>query len=383
MRTILWVNGWPDVGGAERAQLNVFRHLAKTHRITAILAEDARPRLVAEVEALDIAIHRAPLTRLRQTIAPRAVARFVYRFSRTTLTLLKVVRDLAPDMIHTAYLYDVLFCGLAAGVARVPLFWLIENPERFDRVNTTFLNACRLSGYAGTSASILAAARAHGVKARTSGRIPNSYDELSFYPSTARRAPRDTIHIGFAGIFDDRKGVVELCQAFGMLKRALHRESHRGLRVKLMLAGDGEAAYKRDMHEALRAVSAEGDVMLLGSLTTPDQMREFYQGLDIYVMLSNREGLSVAMLEALACGIPGAIVSPWGDDAIEDGVHGLRLPDRDPVTVARALHTLVVNSDLRSSLGCAAARRMRSEFASEHVARQLSRFYEQIISRSA
>jgi glycosyltransferase involved in cell wall biosynthesis len=167
-----------------------------------------------------------------------------------------------------------------------------------------------------------------------------------------------------------------------MLKRILHQESHRDLSVKLMLAGDGEASYKRDMYEALRVFSAERDVTLLSALTTPDQMREFYQGLDIYVMLSKREGLSVAMLEALACGIPGVIASPWGDDVIEDGVHGLRLPNRDPLTVASALRTLVLNSDLRSSLGCAAARRLRSEFASEHVAPRLGQLYEQVISRA-
>ena len=379
MRTVLWINGWPDVGGAERAQLNVFRHLAKSHRITAVLSDDARPRLVAEIEALGIAIHRAPLTRLRQTLAPHAVVRFAYRFSRATRTLATLMRGLSPDVVHTAYLYDVLFCGLAARRARVPLFWLIENPERFDRVNTALLNACGLSGYAGTSTSILAAARAHGVKARTIGLVPNSYDERSFYPSTAGRAERDTIRIGFAGIFDERKGVVELCQAFGMLKRILQQESRRDPSVKLMLAGDGDASYKREMHEVLRVFAAEHDVTLLSGLTTPDQMRAFYQGLDIYVMLSKREGLSVAMLEALACGLPGVIVSPWGDDVVDDGVHGIRLPNRDPLTVARALHSLVVNSELRVSLGCAAARRLRSEFASEHVAPRLGQLYEQLI----
>jgi glycosyltransferase involved in cell wall biosynthesis len=383
MRSILWVNGWPDVGGAERAQLNVFRHLAKTNRITAVLAEEARPRLVTEIEAAGIAVHRAPLTQLRQTVAPRALARFAYRFSRTTVALARLMRRLSPDIVHTAYLYDVLFCGLAAGTARVPLFWLIENPERFDRVNTAFLNASRLSGYAGTSTSILAAARAHGVRARTTGLVPNSYDELSFYPSTAPPPRRETIHIGFAGIFHDRKGVLELCQAFGVLKHMLQDEARHDVRPKLMLAGDGDAHYKREMYETLRSFSADGDVSLLSSLTTPGQMRNFYQALDIYVMLSKREGLSVAMLEALACGVPSAILSPWGDDVIEDGVHGIRLPSSDPVTVAGVLRTLVLNAGLRSSLGCAAARRLRSEFASDAVAPKLARFYEQVIDRSA
>src|SRR5438445_11902797 len=306
MSTILWVNGWPDVGGAERAQLNLFRHLVNTHRIVAILPDDARPRLITETEALGITIHRAPLTRLRRTLAPRALARFAYRFSRTTLALARLIRDVSLDLIHTAYLYDVPFCALTAGGAHVPLFWFIQNRERFNRVNTAVLNACRLSGYAATSTPMLAAAREHGVQARRIGLIPNSYNELCFFPAPRQRAQRDTLTIGYAGIFHDRKGVVELCQAFGTLKHML-RESHRHLRLKLMLAGDGEASYKREMHRALHAF--EGDVTLLGSLTTPDQMREFYQGLDVYVMLSKREGLSVAMLEALACGIPSAIAS--------------------------------------------------------------------------
>jgi glycosyltransferase involved in cell wall biosynthesis len=383
MRTILWVNGWPDVGGAERAQLNLFRHLAKTDRVLAVLADDARPRLVAEIEALGIAVHRVALTRLRQTLAPRALARFAYRFSRATVALTRLIRHEAPDIIHTAYLYDLPFCAPSAWLGRVPLFWLIENPERFDRVNTAVLNACRLAGYAGTSTPILAAAREHGVKARTVGLVPNSYDERFFYRSERPRARGDTVHIGFAGILEDRKGVVELCEAFGMLKRMLRDEARDPPRLRLMLAGDGEAAYKRAMSETLQRFSAADDLTVLNSLKTPHEMRDFYQGLDIYVMLSRREGLSVAMLEALACGIPSVLVSPWGDDVIEDRVHGLRLPNADPATAARALRTLVMDADLRASLGDAAAARMRSEFASEHVARRLGQVYEQILSSSA
>jgi glycosyltransferase involved in cell wall biosynthesis len=383
MRTILWVNGWPDVGGAERAQLNLFRHLVKTDRILAVLADDAQPRLVAEIEALGIAVQRVPLTRLRQTLDPLALARFAYRFFRATVALSRLLRREAPDIIHTAYLYDIPFCAPSARLAGVPLFWLIENPERFGRLNTAVLNGCRLSGYAGTSTPILAAAREHGVKARTVGLLPNSYDERFFYRAERQRARRDTLHIGFAGILEDRKGVVELCEAFGIVKQMLQREARHRPRLRLMLAGDGEAVFKRTMFETLQRFAAADDVTVLSSLKTPHQMRDFYQDLDIYVMLSKREGLSVAMLEALACGIPSVLVSPWGDDVIEDGVHGLRLPNADPATAARALRTLVIDADLRASLGCAAAARMQAEFASEHVARRLGELYDRILSASA
>ena len=70
-------------------------------------------------------------------------------------------------------------------------------------------------------------------------------------------------------------------------------------------------------------------------------MREFYQGLDLYVMLSTREGLSVAMLEALACGCPSMILSPWGDDVIDDGLTGFRLSSPRPEYVADRIHRVM------------------------------------------
>jgi glycosyltransferase involved in cell wall biosynthesis len=280
------------------------------------------------------------------------------------------------DLVHVTHLYDLPFAALACAALRVPLYWWVEDPDRFNAVNRFITNACRVEAYAGTSSAILRELARAGIRVPLESIVPNPYDETIFFPSahSAERARAGLpVRIGFAGHFIDRKGVLELCRAFVELSRRLPASG-----VELWLAGGGAGAYRTAMEDALRQGSVWDSVRFVEGLKTPAEMLTFYRDIDLFVMLTKGEGLSIAMLESMACGVPAAILSPWGDDVIDDGTTGLILPSDASDSVASRLVPLLTDAGRRLEMGRRAGEHLRRNFSSAIVAERMAAFYERV-----
>ena len=82
----------------------------------------------------------------------------------------------------------------------------------------------------------------------------------------------------------------------------------------------------------------------------PEEMREFYRSLDVYVCASRNEGTPNPCLEAAACGVP-LLTTRVGNmpELVRDGVNGFFV-ERDVDDIARKLRTLRDDSNLRSAM---------------------------------
>ena len=73
---------------------------------------------------------------------------------------------------------------------------------------------------------------------------------------------------------------------------------------------------------------------------------------DIFVFPSYREGLSVALTEAMACGLPVVASKIRGNiDLIDDGLGGFLCKPTDVKNMAKYINTLIVDAELRSAMG--------------------------------
>jgi glycosyltransferase involved in cell wall biosynthesis len=103
--------------------------------------------------------------------------------------------------------------------------------------------------------------------------------------------------------------------------------------VRLTIVGDG--SLQEDLRSRVEHLGLEESVRLVGQ--HPD-VKRFLQSSDIFVLLSESEGMPISMLEAMACGLP-VVVTRVGDieDLVQDEIHGC-LIDRsvkDPELVDR------------------------------------------------
>jgi glycosyltransferase involved in cell wall biosynthesis len=178
--------------------------------------------------------------------------------------------------------------------------------------------------------------------------IPNAVDVTYFCPATTDEKAEVRHRLGlaegsstfmYAGRFADSKGIDVLLAAWRLLQP--------GDGANLVLVG------ARTDGPALDGSRAERGVVVRD--WTPE-IRDYYRAADAFVLPSRREGMSNAVLEAMACGLP-SIVSPAGaaDGLVRDGENGLVVPEGDPAQLARAMRRLLNDRDLMARLGATAA----------------------------
>ena len=121
----------------------------------------------------------------------------------------------------------------------------------------------------------------------------------------------------------------------------------RGWPGRIVAVGQGPLeAEMRELHAQLGL----GDrVLLLGQR---DDAVRVLAACDVFTMASDNEGLPVALMEALALGLPVAATAVGGiPEAVTDGVEGLLVPPSQPEALADAIATITGDGELRARDG--------------------------------
>jgi glycosyltransferase involved in cell wall biosynthesis len=106
-----------------------------------------------------------------------------------------------------------------------------------------------------------------------------------------------------------------------------------------------------------------------------DQMPEIYRAHDVLVSASMQEGMSNAMLEAMASGLPIVTTRCEGvDELVAD--NGVIVEGSDPADLARAIETLAADRDARRAMSVA-ARKQAQRFTWHAVAERYIELYRQ------
>jgi glycosyltransferase involved in cell wall biosynthesis len=97
---------------------------------------------------------------------------------------------------------------------------------------------------------------------------------------------------------------------------------------------------------------------------------------DLFVLASHHEGLPIALLDALALGIPVVCTDVGGiSAAVTDKEHGLLVPAGHPTQLAQAISELVADDERRAAMA-AAARRRGDDFGIEPAVRRIEAIYQ-------
>jgi glycosyltransferase involved in cell wall biosynthesis len=149
------------------------------------------------------------------------------------------------------------------------------------------------------------------------------------------------------------KDHTSLLRAFATLRR-------RYPGARLVLAGAGP---ERERLEGLAtSLGIDGSVEFLGHV---DDVRPVHARLDVYVQSSHVEGMPVAVLEALAAGIPVVAARVGGnEEAVVDGVGGVLVPPQRPEAIVEAVSRIVDQPALAREMAAAGQRHVEQVFGS-------------------
>jgi glycosyltransferase involved in cell wall biosynthesis len=217
---------------------------------------------------------------------------------------------------------------------------------------------------------------AAGMPAERIVQIPNGVDCARFAPVTpeqraARREqlglPPERPIVLFAGRFSSEK-------AIDVLLRASQKLHERNPQALLALAGTGPLL---DEMKALSQSLGLADAVRFFGWT--DQMLPLYQAADLFALTSWSEGMSIALLEAMACGLPPVATEiPGNTDLVTQDHNGLLFTPGDEAGLAAALERGLSDEPLRARLSAASRATITGQFSVEAMNERYARLYQQV-----
>jgi glycosyltransferase involved in cell wall biosynthesis len=171
-------------------------------------------------------------------------------------------------------------------------------------------------------------------------------------PLAGRRPANGPLRLVYGGRFEQgQKGIFDLPE----IDRALQAA---GVAVTWTLAGGGP-----DEDELRRRWAFNPAVRWMGSLTAAN-LSALYQEQDVFVLPTRFEGFPVALLEAMASGLPPVVsdIASGVPEIIESGVHGERLPVGDVRAFAGAIARLDRDRNRLEAMSAAAQQEVARRF---------------------
>ncbi len=204
-------------------------------------------------------------------------------------------------------------------------------------------------------------------------RLDNGIPVEAFRPTLPRRAYRRIVGVEgrdvlvFVGRLAPQKGL-------DLLLRALVPVFAQRPQACLMLVGEGP---ERPALEALaRELGITDQVCFLGYV---EDVAPYLWAGDVFVLPSWAEGMSNALLEAMAAGMACVVTAVGqGPEMLDQGRCGVVVPPGDPQALTEALLALLASPDLRRRLGQAAQRRVAERYAMRRVAAAYLALYERL-----
>jgi glycosyltransferase involved in cell wall biosynthesis len=314
------------------------------------------------------------LTAAGADFAPVAADRLSVGALRDTVRLARARRI---QVIHShgkgAGLYGRIAARLT-GAAAIHTFHGIH-PAGYGRLYLRLERALARWSFAVVHVSESQAGEARALGLAPAGRtrvIVNGID-AALVRAVAERAPMsraalglrpDALVLATVARFDPVKRLEVLVRAVPLLVARVPE-------AQLLIVGDGP---ERDTLRALARTLAPGDgVVFAGAI--PDAARVL-PVVDLYVTASRREGLPLAVLEAMACGLPVlATAAPGHVDAVEPEVTGRLVPLDDAPGLAAAAALLLRDPALRARMGRAGRERVERHFSHARVLAEVADLY--------
>jgi glycosyltransferase involved in cell wall biosynthesis len=212
----------------------------------------------------------------------------------------------------------------------------------------------RVGQYVAISEEIRDALVNEGVPPERIRCIPNGIDVARFHPVTPaeRRVlrrklglPLDAVVVNFTGRFSAAKGLMMLA---GLWKQIVAE----GRPVHLVLVGDGEQSFDTCEAELRDFMAANGLGQTVTFTGMVGNVAEYLQASDLFVFPSEYEGLPLALLEAMACGLPVASTRVGAArEFLVDREHGALAEPGDEAQMRAALRWLLDHPERWSEMG--------------------------------
>ena len=292
----------------------------------------------------------------------------------------RVFRDFRPDVVHThmatqRYVFPLLLKNKVAAALHTVHSLAEYETDGFGRLINWFAFRHRVLPV-GVSQEVSASVeRVYGLSCK--GVILNCIPVEHYQGNHEdRNLWRDREGIDRDAIVFTCVGRLELPKNPGLLLEALRELNDP--RAHLVLSGEG--SLRQQLTAYAQANNLCERVHLIGK---QNNVPSVLAASDVFVLASNWEGNPLAVMEAMAAGLPVIATQVGGvPELVQSGGQGLLVPAGDRVAFAAAMKALLYDTETRQAMGRAAQTRAVREFKVERMVEGYANLYREMVKKS-
>lgn len=348
---LLQIIGGSIVGGMETYVLRLLQRLPKkAFRVTCLCISESR--FTSQLRDIGCSVHITPITDEPD-----------WQSIQLGVSLIRVD---AIDVIHAHLPNAHSLAGILSGLTETPALatvhgrYLSLRDFEVHKLMQTHVNVVAKTAYF--------QALSLGVPASKLRFIPNGVDTKIFHPGpksnylqSLLNIPPETPLVGFVGRLSPEKGP----EVFLQVACRVHEQLKN---CHFVLVGEGPM--RKRLREEIDDLGLAGHIHLPG---LQNNMPKVYGSLDLVVSTSYSEAMPLAIIEAMACGLPVVATNVGGVvDIVEVGCTGSLNGIGDWNGMANNIVSLMSDESTRAEMGRAARKRAEDKFELNDSVRQMS-----------
>jgi glycosyltransferase involved in cell wall biosynthesis len=298
-----------------------------------------------------------------------------------------IFRELSPDVVHINQQVaedglDLLLAAYSSGIPFLSTIHIVQSANSLDarlgrlrdlitsavfrRVNTVHITVAERARHHLLDRFTFLGA--HQVKVVLNGVFFSEENDARDRTRARWGATAREIIIGSVGRLEAQKGPDIALQIIAGLV-------HKGLALRYVWIGDGPM--RNAFQEQAQSLGIAGSVTLDG---WRDDIASCLQALDIFIMPSRFEGMSLALLEAMAAGLCCCVSDVDGmGEAIQHGVNGYLCASGNVARWCKQIETVVANPARRAEVGRRAREIAHGRFSIDGMASGVVGVYRDVM----
>lgn len=344
-----------NIGGAERLLLDLCRSLDNNRFHCTVIATVHGGPLEAEFQRLGI-----------QTVVLQKRTKLGLEI---LFPLVKLLRHMDPDIVHTHLFGGDTWGRIAAIIARVPTIISTEHNINKDEGITKQLVKKILSLFTNRIIAVSESVREYALHTDLLAPelmtvIYNGID-ISRFPYREHVITADSVRASVIGRLAPQKGHRALLQAIPAIVAR-----YPGFSLEIV----GEGPTRASLEQQVRDLHIGAYVRFIGARVVD---AEYYHSLDLVIMPSLWEGFGLVATEAQACGIPVLASNiPGLNEIVRDGSTGITFAPDSPDAISAALTRALSDPQSLVTYARVARKQVEERFTMERMVRTYAQLYE-------
>lgn len=372
-----------EFGGAERVNLNFLKTVDRSrfqiYPILIIRPWEEDNFFVQELKKLDYPIYKVPVA-----IRPRSEGRDYFRGIRCYKMIHSILKDNSFDLVHThGYFADIVGIPAAKRIGvpsistchgYIPKSKSVILYNMLDHLVLRFTN--RIIAVSEGIKRDLIKSGIRGSKIEViSNAVQTEIDNTTLIQNRQKKRQalgikEDEFIVGYVGRLSVEKGIVYLLEAISML--------NSGMPIKALIIGDGPQ--KKELVGLVKEKGIGEKIIFTGFQSDAEN---WLPAMDVFVLPSLTEGTPMALLEAMAYGIPVIASAVGGVPAvITNKENGILVKPCNSSDLAKGLHLLFQEPSLRATISERGKNHIKQNHNMHNWCREIEEQYNFLIEKT-